>query len=944
MSDSQQNATMKCLAGTATLITLGSLFAAAGATRAEDDVKRQALYFNGKDDYVVASLDAPLTEDLTLEAWVCTSVKAGLQERVVALSGPQGNLQLCINAGRLVLDNQGGPIQGVIGPTGLNDGRWHHLMVKRYQKTTYALYCDGVAVGSAEGTTLPYASLSIGSAPGQPPFQGCVDEVRLYNRCLTEAEGFRNYLGEKTKETDALGITRQGDVNVVTDGLIGWWKLDGDADDSIGQQDGQINGKPTWVPGRGDALFDKPRISARFYPGPGQVSVDVDTRMMGVFPAGASWEIVLQRGDAAIVARRVVRPIPSALMGEVSFAVKKSVLGEIDVRVRLLDPRGKPLLKEAATKVTLSERPTWVGKVKILNNLVWELLKVSRRVAVTDTKFSFSNPGEGWVFFATTAARNLREGDCAELILDSLTANASLTVHEGGKGGAATREAMRYLPAGDHTLTVRLKGKAALSGLVVRRIPELIFEEYLQPPLLDTNYPSPDARNVEYMKRNRLFDNLTTLQVHGGGTPPPYGEEWRAIGRRLIEMVPIGDDATVEAMCARWLAPLSKPWVDGASVDEFMRYTPLRTQAIQRLVGDPRLREKRFYAYCCSPVPERGGAEGAALLRTLMEAGHYALWERYLQEPPNEGEGWRSLDVNVRDDVRAYWLPMRADALAYTVLALSNFLSAPPENFNVQPGVDFKVWMDLQYNLIANDPMFFGLAGLQEYSSGYADEENLRWMARLYRHYAIEGRTEMLSPKHGFKFTLTHLQNGDFAEGLDHWDARPASGGGVAVGRFSDFSLLQGRYPETSQGNTFLRLKRSAQAPNLVSQTIKDLVPGKLYSVKLLAADHGDLMAGKSKRKMLAVRLIVANAELLPAKSLQIPFASTHFGRGHAVPFHDKNPLWHNYFYRVFRAKDDKARLTISDWLDDQEPGTPAGQEIICNFIEVQPYLEEEDP
>ncbi|MBI4024721.1 MAG: LamG domain-containing protein [Verrucomicrobia bacterium] len=923
----------------AVMIMLVFIFSVAGATRAEDEAKRQALQFDGKADYVVAPLTAPLTEDLTLEAWICASVKAGLQERIAALSGPQGSLQLCINNGRLVLDNEGGPSQSISGPAGLNDGRWHHLLVKRYQKTTYALYCDGVDAGSAEGTTPPYTELYIGVAPGKPFFQGAVDEVRLYNRCITEAEGSRNYRGEKAAVTDALGITRQGEANIVSDGLVGWWKLDGDTNDSAGKQNGKINGKPVWGPGRGDALYDKPRISSRFYPGPGKVSVDVDTRMMGAFPPGASWEIVLRRSEGVPVARRVVTPIPPALMGEVSLAVAKPVPGEVDVRARLLGPEGRPLLKEAADKAALSERPAWVGKVKILNNLVWELLNASPRAGGADAKFSFTNPRAGWVFFAATSAGDFKEGDRAELILDSHAVNQSLIVHEGGR--ASTHEAMRYLPAGDHTLTVARKGKAALSRIVVRRIPEIMFDEYLQNHNVIKDYPPRDA---EFMEKNGLFNVLTTLQVHGGrSAAPPHGQEWRAAGRHLTEGGPLGADATAEDLCERWLAPLGKSWVDGVSVDEFMHYTPRLTEAIKRAIIDPRLRGKRFYAFCCAPVPERGGAEGTIFLRTLMEAGHYALWERYLQEPPTESEGWHSMHVGVRDAARAYWLPICADAMAHTVLAFGNFMSSPPTNFNVQPGVDFKVWMDMQYNLIANDPMFFGLAGLMEWTSGYADDENIRWAAKLYRHYAIEGRTDMLSPKHGFKFALTHLQNGDFAEGLKHWDAQPADGGGLEVGRLTGFSSLQGRYPETSQGNTFLRMKRSAKAPNTVSQTIKELVPGKLYSVKFLAANYGDLLAGKSERKMLVVGLTVANANLLPEKSLQNPFASGTFGNGNAGAFNSKNAFWNNYLCRVFRAKGNEARLTISDWLDDKEPGAPVGQEIICNFIEVQPYLEEGD-
>ena len=47
-----------------------------------------------------------------------------------------------------------------------------------------------------------------------------------------------------------------------------------------------------------------------------------------------------------------------------------------------------------------------------------------------------------------------------------------------------------------------------------------------------------------------------------------------------------------------------------------------------------------------------------------------------------------------------------------------------------------------------------------------------------------------------------------------------------------------------------------------------------------------------------------------------------------------------NHHRIVFRAKASTARLTISDWADDETPGGPAGQEMLFHFIEVQPFLE----
>ena len=68
-------------------------------------------------------------------------------------------------------------------------------------------------------------------------------------------------------------------------------------------------------------------------------------------------------------------------------------------------------------------------------------------------------------------------------------------------------------------------------------------------------------------------------------------------------------------------------------------------------------------------------------------------------------------------------------------------------------------------------PSFQDLYGLQEYLSSYADEELLRWAHQLFRHYCIEGKRTRFSDD---PYLLPHLQNPDFANGLDGWQIEPA--------------------------------------------------------------------------------------------------------------------------------------------------------------------------
>lgn len=865
-----------------------------------------ALRFAGQGPGVQAKLTAPVTGDFSLEAWVCTAAQAKVQERIVSLAGSGGAVQLCIGGGRFVIDNSGGPSTGVVGSRSLNDGAWHQVVLKRWELTTYALHVDGEFVGQCAGTTPPYTDLYIGLAPGYPAFQGLVDEVRLYDRALTDAEVRNSYLQP---------------AKPVREGLIGWWQLEGDYKDAVGGQDGAMTAAADWVPGRGEALYDHPRATAAFYPWSGRISVDVDARMMGAIPAGATWEVRVSQGAAKAEASV---PVPPGCQGQVPVEAAALAPGTYDVQVRVM-AQGRPVGQPGAATVAVTPRPAWASKVKVLNNAVLELLS-ARNVPVGQRRYTFTNPREGFIFLAAPGAG-------AGTTLALADGKPLLTVKA---GDAQPPEAFRYLPPGEHQLAVTVAGKA-LPQLVVRAIPEIFFEEWLQ----NHSYLQGFApRDLAFMQREGLLATSTTLFSHGvQQTPPPGIEDLRAQGRHWITSVPLDVADTAEAMRDRMLSVFQVPSPPNAvGADEIMQFTPARARAIELLVADPLLQGRKLHPYVCSPFPSRGGEEGSRLMRTLMAGGHSPMWERYLSEPADEATAWADFNSQVRAEMKQYWQPLRPD-VAENLIMTYGFFSSPVASLNHNPGVDYKVWMDLEMYYLVNDPMFSGLAGFNRWTSGGADEENLRWAARLNRHYLIEGRRDLLSPQYGFKYHLTHLQNPDFADGLSGWEVKPAEPGSITAGQNPYLGELQGRYPATSAGNTFVCLRRSAQAPNVVTQTLRDLVPGKLYSVKLLSSDLGELRQGVSLERRLALRLQLDNVEVLPVNNLQAVYATRWLKVG-GFDGTAGRPYWVNYDYRVFRAKATTARLTISDWPTPTEPGGPVGQEIACNFVEVQPYLE----
>ena len=106
----------------------------------------------------------------------------------------------------------------------------------------------------------------------------------------------------------------------------------------------------------------------------------------------------------------------------------------------------------------------------------------------------------------------------------------------------------------------------------------------------------------------------------------------------------------------------------------------------------------------------------------------------------------------------------------------------------------------------------------------------------------------------------------------------------------------------------------------------------------MITADYGNITAGKSVEKQDAISIKLAGVEPVtgPDKNLQRSFP-TRYSLGR---FTEKNRAWLNFHWYVFRAKGTSARLTITDWAGAGGRGAPAGEQVMCNFIEVQPYLE----
>src|SRR5437764_5928750 len=241
---------------------------------------------------------------------------------------------------------------------------------------------------------------------------------------------------------------------------------------------------------------------------------------------------------------------------------------------------------------------------------------------------------------------------------------------------------------------------------------------------------------------------------------------------------------------------------------------------------------------------------GTNLIRTVMNCDYRVALERYIHEMSSEKGSKDALQLFI--DGVADWEAKEPGVKKQMVIAFGLF-SMPPGGINKLPGVDYHVWMDQQMNVVANHPVLSDLRGLNWWTSILDDEETARWVGKLYRHYAIEGRTNLLTKPD--PLFLAHIQNADFEKGAEGWILQSAENGTIEAKNYPRYGRIEGRYMGLGRpadpehiGDTFLWMTRSDKGPNTFSQTIKDLQPGRRYSLKMFSCDYDDLVNPKARK------------------------------------------------------------------------------------------------
>lgn len=600
-----------------------------------------------------------------------------------------------------------------------------------------------------------------------------------------------------------------------------------------------------------------------------------------------------------------------------------------------------------------------------LNQLVVELANVQfsdrPQADYTTTPYyeiPFTINRDNWIYMKIDSEPVLSAADCIYATIDDMPVdNAVLKLDS----DVAAKEKMQFVNKGSHILKLWTKGSPDIKSIVVRAVPEMIYYSLANAPsqiqIATERGASPAAlekdsiRSLQYLEEKNLLDSYNAISsITGGGITytNEYDTEmaaWKAEGKKWdIEgqipwykldendnyvldengnKVPV-DLPTAIKVFKRQLSLIN---VSSILLDEFTYMSKdiydVFAQSIEALSSDPACQGRSFYAWMSGNYIRNYDL----MLYNFLKYGHKIMPEIYVVDDATEAKSDSAIRDNLLSGVMSYNIKYPG-INNYMILGL-NGTFAPDVSWHKYPSTDYKVFLDKQFHLIANDPNFKDLYGLEIWTAHYADDELLAWYDKLLRHYFIEGNTSYCSAD---PYILTHLDNPGFESGDTGWTFSPAAAGSMYTTSFTGFTRKT--YPMIPEHSKVLYTKKDAQNPNTFSQTIKDLTPGKLYSLKFYVFDKNDF----TTKKEIDLSATINGVKLLPDKT-----AHTDCLYGRSQYFNSDKvgiEVCINSYEYVFEALSNQAEVMFSDWKDGMAPSLDAGQELCWDFVEVAPYYE----
>ncbi|MBR6073680.1 MAG: hypothetical protein IKP87_00125, partial [Victivallales bacterium] len=593
--------------------------------------------------------------------------------------------------------------------------------------------------------------------------------------------------------------------------------------------------------------------------------------------------------------------------------VKELPIGKHQLAVRIVSKKDGKVAYEEPFTINIREipRPEDVTKGVRLNNLAVEL--VNKPVAAGED-VSFTLEHDGWIYLTIK--------DIADNIAFSITLDGQAI---GVDTLTNLPEAFRLVTAGKHVVKANCAGR-----LIIRSIAELFSCGMVQGPDIAV-FPPFDW---EFTKKYALNAVTTLNRGSYGKNGKEMVDAAHANGRVWLEDMYVVNNKDVESMTNFMERAMAKlDFRDGNTTNEMSYWwslTQTYTSALKRCNYN---HSKLIYTWINDNAPFIPSMHqdfiGASF--NASDGRGKILCESYNYTQPTEEAARRHVLGRIlpyiEDSCRYY-----PDYLRRSGVILGNFNQLNVITIEHHPQVDFKYYLDMQMNILANHPAFEGLGTVGYWGTHYADEELYRWSHALLRHYVVEGRKDMLSKQFGFNYIPGHIVNGDFAEGLSGWKAEAAADGAIAVEKFSGYAKRnQNRWnAPRGCGDSFCVFKAVEGKPNKLSQIAKGLTVGKPYMLLFSVGDYDDLKQQKLNPRRYGLEAVLENAEILPESTVYVD------KREKGKYAHNHNVARQNLHRIIFIPKSAEMTVTFTD-----EKAQP-GENLMVNYIQLKPFYPSE--
>ena len=541
-----------------------------------------------------------------------------------------------------------------------------------------------------------------------------------------------------------------------------------------------------------------------------------------------------------------------------------------------------------------------------LNNFVTEILNAP--VDSADASFEFTALRDGWSYI------RVEDAEKPSVFLDG---------REVVSPAWETPETFRNIRADVH----KIKVVGAKGGRIIVRS---VVETLNYPPCCDSYVKENGSYGWDFFKKH-VMPNATTQ--NGGVIPKEHLAEYLSHGGEWFSNFVAAKHIKTSEELPDLISKSSRftpSCYSGTTIDEFFlgsadsieRYGNGLKMFAERDPG-----EKRIYTW----VIGKPGTDGLsrdffATSANASKGRGKLLFEVYCRTKPTEEMARRYLRDYIRETIdRCRLAYPRAEASMG--LILGNFNQIPLISAVHHPEVDYKHYLDMQMNYMANDPAFKGLACTGYWGSYYGDNEMHRWSMSLLRHYCIEGRTDMLSNRYGFKYIPGILKNGDFRGSFGPWTVS----GNVRLDEAPGLGARsQRRWGCTDgTGDTFAAFSRKDGVAGRVAQTVKGLVPGRMYCLQAATFDVKDLKAERIAPRKYNLSVAISGVEAVPDLSwVHVDMRTKLSSKCNGARI--------NLHHIVFKATSPEAVVSIDD------SAAAPGEELGVNAVNLNPFYGEE--